>query len=32
MQTTIEEVRNLVIALEKLIQPLFEGEVVEDAP
>jgi hypothetical protein len=30
MQTTIEEVRNLVIALEKLIQPLLEGEVVED--
>jgi hypothetical protein len=28
----MEEIRNLVIALEKLIQPLFEGEVVEDAP
>ena len=30
MQTTIEEVRNLVATLEKLIQPLLEGEVVED--
>jgi len=30
MQTTIEEVRSLVKALEELIQPLFEGEVVED--
>jgi hypothetical protein len=32
MQTTIEEVRSLVATLEKLIEPLFEGEVVEDAP
>ena len=32
MQTTIEEVRNLVATLEKLIEPLFEGGVVEDAP
>ena len=32
MQTTMEEVRNLVVAVEKLIEPLFEGEVVEDAP
>jgi hypothetical protein len=30
MQTTIEEVRNLVATLEKLIQPLLEGDVVED--
>jgi len=30
MQTTIEEVRSLVKALEELIQPLLEGEVVED--
>lgn len=32
MQTTMEEVRSLVATLEKLIEPLFEGEVVEDAP
>ena len=32
MQTTMEEVRSLVKVLEELIQPLFEGEVVEDAP
>jgi len=32
MQTTMEEIRNLVVTLEKLIQPLFEGDVVEDAP
>ena len=32
MQTTIEEVRNLVAVLEKLITPLMEGDVVEDAP
>ena len=30
MQTTMEEIRNLVATLEKLIEPLFEGEVVED--
>ena len=30
MQTTIEEVRSLVKALEELIQPLLEGDVVED--
>ena len=30
MQTTMEEVRNLVATLEKLVQPLLEGEVVED--
>jgi hypothetical protein len=30
MQTTMEEVRNLVAVLEKLVQPLLEGEVVED--
>jgi hypothetical protein len=28
----MEEVRSLVATLEKLIEPLFEGEVVEDAP
>lgn len=32
MQTTMEEVRSLVKVLEELIQPLFEGEVLEDAP
>lgn len=32
MQTTMEEVRSLVKVLEELIQPLFEGDVVEDAP
>ena len=32
MQTTMEEIRSLVQTLEKLIEPLFEGEVVEDAP
>lgn len=32
MQTTMEEVRSLVKTLEELIQPLFEGEVMEDAP
>lgn len=32
MQTTIEEVRSLVKVLEELIQPLFEGEVMEEAP
>ena len=30
MQTTMEEIRSLVATLEKLIEPLFEGEVVED--
>jgi hypothetical protein len=30
MQTTMEEIRSLVAILEKLIEPLFEGEVVED--
>ena len=30
MQTTMEEVRNLVKVLEELVQPLLEGEVVED--
>ena len=32
MQTTMEEVRSLVKVLEELVQPLFEGDVVEDAP
>ena len=32
MQTTMEEVRSLVKVLEELIQPLFEGEEVADAP
>jgi hypothetical protein len=32
MQTTMEEVRSLVKVLEELVTPLFEGEVVEDAP
>ncbi len=32
MQTTMEEIRSLVQTLEKLIEPLFEGEMVEDAP
>ena len=32
MQTTMEEIRNLVATLEKLVQPLFEGEEVTDAP
>jgi hypothetical protein len=32
MQTTMEEIRSLVQTLEKLIEPLFEGDVVEDAP
>lgn len=32
MQTTMEEVRSLVQTLEKLVEPLFEGEVVEDVP
>ena len=30
MQTTMEEIRSLVAILEKLVEPLFEGEVVED--
>jgi hypothetical protein len=30
MQTTMEEVRSLVKVLEELIQPLLEGEEVED--
>jgi len=30
MQTTMEEVRSLVKVLEELVQPLLEGEVVED--
>jgi hypothetical protein len=30
MNTTIEEVRSLVATLEKLVQPLLEGDVVED--
>jgi hypothetical protein len=30
MQTTMEEIRSLVATLEKLIEPLFEGEIVED--
>lgn len=32
MQTTMEEIRSLVKVLEELIEPLFEGEVMEDAP
>lgn len=32
MQTTMEEIRSLVKTLEELVQPLFEGEVMEDAP
>jgi hypothetical protein len=32
MQTTMEEIRSLVAVLEKLVEPLFEGDVVEDAP
>ena len=32
MQTTMEEIRSLVATLEKLVQPLFEGEEVPDAP
>jgi hypothetical protein len=32
MQTTMEEVRNLVAILEKLVQPLFEGEEMTEAP
>jgi hypothetical protein len=28
----MEEIRSLVQTLEKLIEPLFEGEMVEDAP
>ena len=32
MQTTMEEVRSLVKVLEELVQPLLEGEVLEDAP
>lgn len=32
MQTTMEDIRRLVGVLEELIQPLLEGEVVEDAP
>ena len=30
MQTTMEEVRSLVKVLEELVQPLLEGDVVED--
>ena len=32
MQTTTEEIRSLVKVLEELIEPLFEGEVMEEAP
>lgn len=32
MQTTMEDLRRLVGVLEELVKPLFEGEVVEDAP
>ncbi len=32
MQTTMEEIRSLVKVLEELVQPLLEGEIVEDAP
>jgi hypothetical protein len=30
MQTTMEEIRSLVKVLEELVQPLLEGDVVED--
>jgi len=30
MQTTMEEIRSLVATLEKLVEPLLEGDVVED--
>jgi hypothetical protein len=32
MQTTLEDLRRLVGVLEKLVEPLMEGDVVEDAP
>jgi hypothetical protein len=32
MQTTLEDLRRLVGVLENLIEPLMEGDVVEDAP
>jgi hypothetical protein len=32
MQTTMEEIRSLVATLEKLVQPLFEGEEMTEAP
>jgi hypothetical protein len=32
MQTTLADLHRLVAVLEKLIEPLMEGEVVEDAP
>jgi hypothetical protein len=32
MTTTMEDLRRLVGVLEKLVEPLMEGEVVEDAP
>lgn len=31
-QTKMEDLHRLVAVLEKLVQPLLEGEVVEDAP
>jgi len=32
MQTTMEDLHRLVGILEQMVEPLFEGEVVEDAP